>query len=201
MSIKLTQKEKEQIYFCTFTCLDWISLFETVNLYDEIYKWFNILIGKQHQIVAFVIMPNHLHLLIHIAKGEDSINKILANGKRFFAYEIVRRLEKEGREDILSILASHVTDEEKKRKKKHRVFEISSDIKPCYNENFLLQKLEYIHANPVSNKWQLANNKEAYLHSSAGFYELNEVHPKVRITHYKDVGEVQGIVPEAGDDA
>ena len=188
MSIKLTQEEKDQTYFCTFTCIDWIHLFELVELYDEIYKWFNILISKRHQIVAFVIMPNHLHALIHIAEGEESINTILANGKRFLAYEIVKRLEKEKREDILSILASHVTLEERKRKKKHRVFEISSDIKPCYTENFLLQKLEYIHANPISNKWQLVNTPEEYPHSSAAFYELNKNHSKVMITHYKDLG-------------
>ena len=57
--------------------------------------------------------------------------------------------------DLISILESRVTPEEKKRQKKHRVFEISSDIKPCYNERFLLQKLEYIHTNPVSGKWKM----------------------------------------------
>ena len=190
MAIKLTQAEQEQTYFCTFTCLDWIHLFDTVDLYDEIYKWFNILVGRQHQIAGFVIMPNHLHLLIHIAQGADSINTILANGKRFLAYEIVKRLEKHGHEDILSILASRVTPEERKRKKKHRVFEVSSDIKPCYTEKFLLQKLEYIHANPISGKWELADSAESYPHASTRFYELNEEHSKVKITHYKDLGVV-----------
>jgi len=203
MAIKLTQTEKDQTYFCTFTCLDWIHLFETVDLYDEIYKWFNILIRQQHQITGFVIMPNHLHLLIHVPQGSDSINTILANGKRFLAYEIIKRLKKSKREDILLILASRVTPEERKRKKKHRVFEVSSDIKPCYTEKFLLQKLEYIHANPVSGKWKLADSLESYPHSSAGFYELNEPHAKVKITHYKDLGSMpqERIVPEKGDDA
>ena len=71
MAIKLTQEEKEQAYFCTFTCLDWIHLFEIVDVYDEIYKLFNILLSRQHQITGFVIMPNHLHLLVHIAQGTD----------------------------------------------------------------------------------------------------------------------------------
>jgi len=204
MSVKQTQTEREQTYFCTFTCVDWLHLFATVDLYDEIYKWFNILVGQRHQIVAFVIMPNHLHALIHLSQGEDSINTILANAKRFMAYEIVKRLEKDGREDILSILASRVTAEEKKRKKKHRVFEVSSDIKPCYTEKFLLQKLEYIHANPISGKWHLAEIAEEYKHSSARFYELNEEHPQIKITHHKDLGFMlteDRIVPEAGDDA
>jgi REP element-mobilizing transposase RayT len=53
-------------------------------LYDEIYKWFNILINKGNEIEGFVIMPNHLHLLIFVNK-EDNINMLLANGKRFLA--------------------------------------------------------------------------------------------------------------------
>ena len=74
------------------------------------------------------------------------------------------------------------------RKKKLRVFEVSSDIKPCYTEKFLLQKLEYIHANPISGKWQLAETAEEYEHSSARFYELNEEHAKIKVTHHKDLG-------------
>jgi REP element-mobilizing transposase RayT len=188
MAIKLTQPEKEQIYFCTFTCLEWMHLFKITDLYDEIYKWFDILTKRNHQISGFVIMPNHLHMIIYLAEDKSTINTILGNGKRFLAYEIVRRLETEKREAILQILASHVTPSERKRGKKHRVFEVSSDIKPCYTDKFLLQKLEYIHANPVTGKWELADSAEKYLHSSAAFYELNLEHPKIKITHYKDVG-------------
>lgn len=179
----------KQVYFCSFTCLEWLPLFKMTDLYDEIYRWFNILIQTNHQICGFVIMPNHLHLLVYITESKSSINTILGNGKRFLAYEIVTRLEKVRREDMLQILASHVTDEERKRKKKHRVFEISSDIKPCYTEKFILQKLEYIHANPITGKWQLAKTMDEYPHSSAAFYELNLEHPHIKITHYKDVGD------------
>ena len=96
MSIKLTQPEDIQTWFCTFTCKGWLYLFSLTNLYDEIYKWFNILVDKGNEIEAFVPkafgMPNHLHLLIFVNENE-SINKLLANGKRFLAYEIVKRLE------------------------------------------------------------------------------------------------------------
>ena len=51
-----------------------------------------------------------------------------------------------------------------------------------------LQKLECIHANLVSGKWNLAYCAELYLHYSAGFYELDEEYPKVKVTHYKDFG-------------
>lgn len=190
MATHHTQTEKDQICFCSFTRLKWQPLFEITDLYDEIYRWFNILTQNNHQICGFVIMPNHLHLLLYAAESESSINTILGNGKRFLAYEIVDRLERAGREDILQTLASHVTVGEKKRRKKHRVFEVSSDIKPCYTEKFILQKLEYIHANPITGKWQLAETMDMYPHSSAGFYELNHEHPHVKITHYKDVSAI-----------
>ncbi len=188
MTVKLTYNDFPQTYFCTFTCINWLSLFHITNLYDNIYEWFNILINDNHQITGFVIMPNHLHALIHIRHGKSNINKILGNAKRFFAYEIVDRLIDNGRQDLLKTMADKVKPEERLRKKKHRAFEVSSDIKMCWSEEFLLQKLEYIHANPVSGKWKLAETFVEYPHSSAAFYELNTIHPQVEITHYKDLG-------------
>ncbi|MEO6637745.1 MAG: hypothetical protein ABIN25_05685, partial [Ginsengibacter sp.] len=84
MSIKLTQSEDVQTYFCTFTCLNWLHLFQITNLYDELYKWFNFLITRGNRIEGFVIMPNHLHLLLFVSKNEN-VNKLLGNGKRFLA--------------------------------------------------------------------------------------------------------------------
>lgn len=44
------------------------------------------------------------------------------------------------------------------------------DFKECRTEKFVLQKLIYIHENPVRGKWQLSNSSLEYLHSSAPFY-------------------------------
>jgi REP element-mobilizing transposase RayT len=188
MSIKLNQSEGAKTYFCTFTCKHWLHLFEIATLYDEIYKWFNILVDKGNEIEGFVIMPNHLHLLIFVNETEN-INILLANGKRFLAYKIIERLELQQEYEILNQLERAVTAKEKQRKKKHRVFEVSSDIKPCYTEKFLLQKLNYIHNNPITAKWKLAKFPEEYFHSSASFYILNKEHEFIKLTHWKDVGE------------
>ena len=185
MAIKTTQSGDVQTYFCTFTCLNWLHLFEITDLYDELYKWFNILLQRGNQIEGFVLMPNHLHLLLFINNGEN-VNKLLGNGKRFLAYEIINRLEQKQHHGILSQLAAAVTPKEKQRNKKHRVFEISSDIKPCYTEQFLLQKLNYIHNNPISGKWKLAATAEEYFHSSAAFYAFGQQHPHIQVKHYKE---------------
>lgn len=156
-------------------------------MYDNIYEWLNLLIKNGHQVTGFVIMPNHIHSLLHVNGSVATVNKVLGNGKRFMAYEIVKRLKSNNQMDILSALSGSVSPEERARKKKHRVFISSSDIKPCYTENFVIQKLEYIHANPIKGKWSLASSAVDYPHSSASFYELNIEHPFVKITHYKDL--------------
>ena len=68
------------------------------------------------------------------------------------------------------------------------IFSASPYFSLSSTEKFLIQKLEYIHANPISGKWQLANTLDQYQHSSARFYELNEEHRKVKIIHHKDLG-------------
>ncbi len=186
MAIKRTQLDSGA-YFCSFTCLQWLPLIEITNLYDNIYQWLNLLVKAGHQVTGFVIMPNHLHLLLHVNASETTVNKILGNGKRFMAYEIVKRLKAIDRMDLLKILSENVSAEERARKKKHRVFEPSSDIKLCYTEKFVIQKLEYMHANPISGKWNLAPSTVDYFHSSAAYYELNTGHSFIKITHYKEL--------------
>ncbi len=61
MSVKTIQLEKNQIYFCTFTCYKWLNLFEITNYYDNIYKWFDILKNYNNKMIGYVIMPNHIH--------------------------------------------------------------------------------------------------------------------------------------------
>jgi hypothetical protein len=49
--------------------------------------------------------------------------------------------------------------------------EDSFDAKQCHSEEFIFQKLAYIHHNPVSKKWNLVTDFTEYEHSSASFYE------------------------------
>ena len=86
---------KRGLYYITFTCFKWLSLIDITNSYDLIYKWFDILIKNGHAIVGYVIMPNHVHFIMHYGDCKQSLNTIIGNGKRFIAYKIVRRLKKQ----------------------------------------------------------------------------------------------------------
>ena len=56
----------------------------------------------------------------------------------------------------------------------HQVFEDSFEVKLCTSQKFLLQKLTYIHNNPCSGKWMLADAAINYKHCSASYYETNK---------------------------
>ena len=55
--------------------------------------------------------------------------------------------------------------------KKHEIWQRDSLGIEIYSRAVAKQKLDYIHFNPVSGKWQLAKNDIIYYYSSANFYE------------------------------
>lgn len=162
------------IYFITFTNYKWMPLFEITRSYDLVYNWFDILKKQSHDILGFVIMPNHIHALIGFKPLEKSINTIVGNGKRFIAYEIVERLKKATNTELLGKMEEGVSVSDKQKGKLHEVFEGSFDLKLCRSYKFLKQKLDYIHSNPVSKKWNLVKQHIDYPHSSAMFYETGK---------------------------
>ena len=117
MAVKTTIDYTEGLYFITFTCQDWLSLFEITNSYDAVYKWFDHLKSKGHFVKAYVIMPNHLHVLIDFGKSAKSINTIASNGKRFMAYTIVEKLKEQNHDDILKQLSEVVNPSDKTKER------------------------------------------------------------------------------------
>ena len=59
---------------------------------------------------------------------------------------------------------------------------LSTDL---YNHKAFLQKLEYIHRNPMEERWSLAGTVEEYKYSSARFYETGKDEWEF-LTHYTD---------------
>ncbi len=195
-SVRREIPEHDGIYFISATCARWLDLFEVADGYGVVYEWFDYLKSKGHYIVGYVIMPNHLHALIAFrnTKGQ-SINKLIGNGKRFMAYELVEKLKERNKNEILEELATFVNKTERKRGKLHEVFEPSFDWKECTSNEFIEQKLDYIHDNPCQGKWNLAAEPALYKHSSAKFYLTGEqgVYP---VTDYRDLEDIDLTIPK-----
>ena len=188
MPVRRTIPYSSGTFFITFTCKNWIPIIELSKGYDIVYHWLALLREKGHKINGFVIMPNHVHVLITFKDSSANINTIVGNGKRFMAYAFVKRFKEQNKCNILKRLHESVDPERKQKNKLHDIWEYSFDWKNCVADWFKYQKLHYIHANPCSGKWQLASTPEKYLHSSASFYANGEegVFPVDHLESMKD---------------
>ena len=91
MSIKYKHADVYSMYFCTFTCYNWMHLFEPTKSYDLVYNGFNILKNDKIEIIAYVIMLNrvhyvmlnHVHCILYFPEAGFDLDKILSDGKRF----------------------------------------------------------------------------------------------------------------------
>ncbi len=118
--------------------------FELTNSYDLVYKWFDILKIKGIEIIGYCAKSclwNYKQVGVH---------KWCPNFKNFTRGTYWKR---------------------KEEKQLHKVFKDSFDAKAIFSEKFLIQKLNYIHYNPITGKWKLAKDFVSYEHSSALFYE------------------------------
>src|ERR1700733_6880918 len=187
MTIRTRHEINEDTWIVPFTCHDWLPLFELTDSYDLVYKWLKLIDDKyQIKTIGFVIMPNHVHVLLYLTNLNVNLNTIMANAKRFMAYDLVKRLAAQKHTDVLNMLAAACTEKERAKGQLHRAFEPSFDAKSVYTLDFLFQKLDYIHHNPVSGKWQLCPEFTDYPHSSAAFYEQGISHPFVNIYDYRN---------------
>ncbi|MBX2938982.1 MAG: hypothetical protein KF880_02790 [Ferruginibacter sp.] len=165
-----TVVNKEGIYFITFTCYKWLPLIEASGGYDIVYNFFQVMTRKGHTLLAYVIMPNHLHFIMHYKSDGETLNTVIGNGKRFMAYEMIKRLQEKGNRNLIRKLQQAVGKADRIRGKKHEVWISGFDVKQCRTEKFVLQKLIYLHENPVRGAWKLAKSSLDYLHSSAMYY-------------------------------
>ena len=106
-------------------------------------------------------MPNHIHLLW----SQNSMNgKETPKGSllKYTAHIFLRYLKAAGKDELYRVNALN---------KKHEIWQRDSLGIEIYNRDIAQQKLNYIHFNPVSGKWQLSKNDIDYYYSSAKFYE------------------------------
>jgi len=158
----------DHLYFVTASICGWKPLFseeEYAAIVLNSLAWLRR--EKRMSLYAFVIMPTHLHTIA--LPVDRSIGELLQNFGSFTAHKILHKLREDNRKDLLEFF--HV-----QRRNRHEEHSLWQDIqaKNIYTEEFLLQKMEYIHQNPVNEKWNLVQDRADYKYSSACFYDRNQ---------------------------
>lgn len=147
-------------YFTTATILRWQNLLENNELKLIITDALAYLVTQGHvRIYAFVIMPNHIHLVWNVI-GAKSLGKIKHSLFSYTAHSFRKHLlAHEGSLDNYVV---------QKEDRLHQFWQSRSFDLPTTSQPFLLQKVNYIHQNPV--KAGLVCDAGDYKHSSARSY-------------------------------
>ena len=158
-------EQQDELHYMTFQIVKWVDVF-TRKIYRD------IVVGrlkycqqnKGLEIYAFVIMSNHIHLLIRsdIGKLSDTIKEF----KSFTAKKILKAIvdEPESRRDWMLNLFEF-SAKQQKRNEKYQVWTHENHPELIYSDKFIFQKINYIHDNPV--RAGIVENPEDYLYSSA----------------------------------
>jgi REP element-mobilizing transposase RayT len=120
----------------------------------------------QYELYAFVVMPNHVHMVIRCL-GDWQVGGVVREMKKSTAGLILRQYEAEDNADVIAFFAASVKAEQKQN---YAVWENEYQAKDIITPDFLRQKMEYIHNNPLQPHWRLADQAEHYVWSSARFY-------------------------------
>jgi putative transposase len=160
-----------EVYYITFTIHDWLSVFTAKKYCDLVYNWFDHAKNKYgNKIYGYVIMPNHLHVLMYISEKSPPLSVLIQNAKRLMAYGIVKFLIADKNLSLLEKFQAGKSGD----KAKHTIFQPRYDSMQIYSQKMFLQKLNYIHKNPCQPKWSLAIEPENYKYSSAANYILKK---------------------------
>ena len=163
-----TIKDQSRAHFITATVVDWIDIFSRQIYRDTIIKSLSYCVQNKGMILyGYVIMTNHIHLIIQSETGE--LSDLLRDFKKFTAHEIldlVQNSPESRREWILERL--HRATFSHKRNKNYQVWQSGNHAEEIYTDKFLWSKLDYIHLNPV--RAGIVNRASDYIYSSASNY-------------------------------
>ena len=150
-------------YFITITILHWIPIFTRVDTVEIVLNSLKYLQKSDNlKIFSYVILENH----IHIISESDDLQKTFTKFKSFTAREIIKYLKDRGVKTILDQLSFY-----KKLHKKDREFQLWQEgISPrlIKDENMMVEKINYIHQNPV--KRGFVDKPEHWRYSSSRDY-------------------------------
>jgi putative transposase len=157
-----------KIYFWTATINNWQKLLlkdDYKNIIMESLQYLSE--AGKIDVFAFVIMPNHIHLIWRI---NEPNGKETAQGSflKYTAHVFKKKLLQENKSalDKFMVNASN---------KVYEFWQRDSLAIELYSKEVAFQKLAYIHNNPCTDYWQLVKDRCFYKYSTASYYELGVI--------------------------
>ncbi len=160
--------ESNRLHSITMTVVDWVDLFTRPIYKDIIADSLNYCIeNKGLLLYGYCIMPSHVHI---IASSKNiPLSDIIRDFKKFTSKSFVREIKNgiESRREWL-LKKFEFAAKRLKRGVNYKVWKDGFHPVELTDNKMMDQKLEYIHQNPVVEKY--VYKAEDWVYSSAGFY-------------------------------
>ena len=161
--------------FYTATCYEWLPLLDNDKYKKIIVGSLQYLVtNKRIELNAFAIMNNHIHLIWQVLPGYEP-SSVQLSFMKYTAQQVKFELLKEAPDLIEKCKVN-------KRDREYQIWKREPLGIDLFTEAVFIQKLNYIHNNPVAAG--LCKLPEDYYYSSALFYEQGIDHFNM-LTHYK----------------
>ncbi len=149
-------------HFITCTVLHWIPVFTRPSTVDIVLESLRHLCNEKLRLYAYVILENHLHLVVQ----SQNLPRDIARFKSFTARQLIAYLDENRVKPILEQLAFY-----KKAHKGDRAYQFWQEgyhPELIQGEDMMRQKIDYIHHNPVKRGY--VDRPEHWRYSSARNY-------------------------------
>jgi putative transposase len=157
-----TYKIKDQFatHFITCTVQQWVDVFTRKDYVDILLDSIRFCqTNKGLQVFAWVIMSNHIHLIVK--SNKEPLSDIIRDFKKFTASKIVNAIATNPKESRKSWLLWLL-----KKDESVTFWQEGYHGEHIYSNDFLQTKIKYIHMNPV--RAGIVEKEEEYLYSSCG---------------------------------
>jgi len=153
------------VYFVTFTIVDWLPVFIDPEPIEIIINSLRFCYDSKHLLIhAYVIMPNHIHLIVSDADyNNERLGKTLTDFRKFTGNGLADYIDA----NLSETLAQTIRVKQLNDRIRH-VWQTGWHAEALYTEQFLMQKVNYIHENPIRKGF--VKMPEQWRHSSAGYW-------------------------------
>ncbi len=157
------------VYFVTTAVVQWVDAFTRYQYCDIVVNSLKFCIENKGLVLhAWVIMPNHIHLIIS-RRGQPGFGDIMRDFKKFTSAQIAKEIQTipESRRDWMMWLFKSA-GEQNSQNKDFQFWQQENHPIELTSAEFTQQKLNYIHNNPVTAR--IEDTPERYIYSSAKNY-------------------------------
>jgi len=166
-------RNQNEIHFLSFAVVEWVDVF-TRKMYSDIVvdSLAHCQQTKGLLLHGWCIMSNHMHLLASSKPGD--LSGTMRDFKKYTSKKIIesiRNNEQESRREWMLEIFNRA-GLANSRNKDFQFWRQDNQPKECYSAGFTVQKLNYIHDNPV--RAGIVDKPEHYIYSSAKDYLLQK---------------------------